>query len=98
MKITVQLLATYRRYLPPRVGENQPWPDGHRQGSGTPQDRQDSYPLDVAPGATVGEVLATLPLAPNELVTFLVNGRHAQRQDLLQPGDLLTIFPPAGGG
>jgi len=98
MEITVQLLATYRRYLPFGVGENQPWPDGHSQESGTPQDRQDSYPHDVAPGTTVGEVLASLPLAPNELVTFLVNGRHGERHDLLHPGDLLTIFPPAGGG
>ena len=82
MQITVQLLATYRRYLPP----------------GVLQDTQDSYPHEVAAGTTVGEVLAGLPLAPNELVTVLVNGRHAERGDLLHPGDLLTIFPPAGGG
>jgi len=82
MQITVQLLATYRRYLPPAVDPN----------------REDSYPHDVAPGTTVAEVLAGLPLAPNELYTVLLNGRHAERQQILQPGDLLTIFPPAGGG
>ena len=82
MQITVQLLATYRRYLPPGVG----------------QDAQDSYAHEVAPGATVGEVLAGLPLAPAELTTALVNGRHAEREQVLQAGDLLTVFPPAGGG
>ena len=84
MQITVQLLATYRRYLPPA---------GERDGS-TP----DSYLHDVAPGATVGDLLAALPLAPTELYTVLLNGRHAERHQILQPGDLLTVFPPAGGG
>jgi len=84
MQITIQLLATYRRYLPPADDRPGCTPDG--------------YPRDIAPGTTVGEVLADLPLGPSELYTFLVNGRHAERQQLVQPGDLLTIFPPAGGG
>jgi molybdopterin converting factor small subunit len=82
MQITVQLLATYRRYLPPGVDQNQ----------------ADCYAHEVAPGATVGEVLTGLPLAPNELATALVNGRHAEPGQVLQAGDLLTVFPPAGGG
>jgi len=82
MQITVQLLATYRRYLPPAVDYNE----------------QDSYLHDVAPGTTVGDLLASLPLTPNELYTFLVNGRHAERHQILQANDLLTVFPPAGGG
>jgi molybdopterin converting factor small subunit len=84
MQITIQLLATYHRYLSPA--------SDHAERS------QDSYPHDVAPGTTAGEVLAGLPLAPNELYTFLVNGRHAERQQILQAGDRLTVFPPAGGG
>ena len=80
MQITIRLLATYRRYLPP----------GH--------DEQDGYAQDVAPGTTAGEVLASLPLLPHEIITFLVNGRHAERSQVLQAGDTLTIFPPAGGG
>ena len=84
MQITIQLLATYRRYLPP-AGD---------QAECT----QDGYLRDVAPGTTVGEVLAGLPLAPNELYTFLVNGRHAERHQILHANDLLTVFPPAGGG
>jgi len=84
MQITIQLLATYRRYLPPEADQT-----GHTL---------DGYSHDIAPGTTAGEVLAGLPLAPSELYTFLVNGRHAERHQILQPGDLLTVFPPAGGG
>ncbi len=84
MQITVQLLATYRRYLPPAADQ-----------TGCPPD---SYLQEVAPGATAGDLLAALPFAPGELYTFFVNGRHAAPHDLLHPGDLLTIFPPAGGG
>ena len=82
MQITVQLLATYRCYLPPGVG----------------QDAQDSYAREVAPGATVADVLAGLPLAPSELATVLVNGRHGERGQVLKAGDVVTVFPPAGGG
>ncbi|MBN1136657.1 MAG: MoaD/ThiS family protein [Anaerolineae bacterium] len=84
MQITVQLLATYRRYLPPAADQTGRAPD--------------SYPHDVAPGATVGDLLAALPFTPADLYTVLLNGRHAEPHDLLHPGDLLTIFPPAGGG
>ena len=84
MQITVQLLATYRRYLPPSAGQTGPTPD--------------SYIHDVAPGVTAGDLLVTIPFAPGELYTILINGRHAEPHDLLHPGDLLTIFPPAGGG
>ena len=80
MQITIRLLATYRRYLPPD------------------HDGQDGYSQDVAPGTAAGEVLAGLPLLPNEITTFLVNGRHAERHQILHANDLLTVFPPAGGG
>jgi sulfur carrier protein ThiS len=46
----------------------------------------------------VGDLLATLPIPPDEVYTFLVNGRHAVRDQRLQEGDLLSVFPAAGGG
>jgi len=59
---------------------------------------QDSFPQIVAPGATVGHVLSCLPIPPGEACTFFVNGRHAERDRSLQAGDVLTVFPAAGGG
>jgi sulfur carrier protein ThiS len=83
MQITIRLLAHYRRYLP--AGQ-----DAAHPGAG--------YPHEVPPGTRVGEVLADLPLAPDDVYTFLVNGRHAAHDQPLQAGDVLTVFPAVGGG
>jgi molybdopterin synthase sulfur carrier subunit len=56
------------------------------------------YPCQVKEHAPVSDVLAALPIPPGESYTFLVNGRHAERDQLLQEGDLLSVFPAAGGG
>ena len=36
---------------------------------------------------------------PEEKVTIIfVNSRHAEMGDLVRPGDVLSMFPPIGGG
>jgi molybdopterin synthase sulfur carrier subunit len=65
-------------------------PEGH--------DAQGGYPCEVAPGTRAGDVLATLPIPPDHACTFFVNGRHAGPDQVLQAGDVLSVFPPAGGG
>ena len=59
---------------------------------------QAGYPCLVADGALVGDLLAELPIPPDDFCTFLVNGRHAERDQVLQEGDILSVFPTAGGG
>ena len=56
------------------------------------------YPCQVKEDALVSDALAALPIPPGEAFTFLVNGRHAERDQALQEGDLLSVFPAAGGG
>jgi sulfur carrier protein ThiS len=53
---------------------------------------------DVAPATAVGEVLSKLPIPPGEPYTFFVNGRHAERNQILQSDDVLSVFPAVGGG
>lgn len=65
-------------------------PEGH--------DAQAGYTHEVPPGAQVSDVLADLPIPPNDVFTLLVNGRHAKRDQILQPGDVIAIFPAVGGG
>jgi len=59
---------------------------------------QDGYPLHVPAGATVSDVLPDLPIPPDEACTFFINGRHAQREQVLKEGDILAVFPAVGGG
>lgn len=65
-------------------------PEGH--------DAKGGYLHEIAPGAQVGDVLADLPIPPNDVYTFFVNGQHADRDRVLQAGDVLAIFPAVGGG
>ena len=80
MRITVRLLASYRRYLP--------------QG---PEERT-GYCQEMPTGSTVGDVLAGLPIPAGDVYTFFVNGRHADRGQALQEGDVVSVFPAVGGG
>ena len=64
-------------------------PDG--QGGRT------ARPIDVADGATVGELIARLGL-PDGPRVVLVNSRHAGDEQELHEGDRLAIFPPIAGG
>ena len=61
-------------------------------------DAQAGYPHQVSPEARVGDILDELPIPVTDLVSFFVNGRHAERDQALQAGDVLSVFPAAGGG
>ena len=54
-------------------------------------------PIDVADGATVGDLIARLRL-PDGPRVVLLNGRHAGDGQELSDGDRLAIFPPIAGG
>jgi len=58
----------------------------------------EGFPVEVEPGARVADLLPTLPLPQTDVYTVLVNGRHAERDQILQVGDVLSVFPAAGGG
>jgi sulfur carrier protein ThiS len=80
MRITVRLLASYRRFLP----------DDHDDRAG--------FGREVAPGSRVSDVLAGLTIPAGDAFTCLVNGRHADRTQVLQPAQQLSVFPAVGGG
>ena len=65
-------------------------PQGH--------DAKAGYPREISPGTRVSDVLAELPIPANDAYTFFVNGRHASGDQVLQAGDVLAVFPTAGGG
>jgi hypothetical protein len=97
MRITVRLLASYRRYLPREQGEPAGYCDELPAGS-VAGDERAGYCQVVPSGTTVGDVLAGLPIPAGDVPTFFVNGRHAERGPALQDGEVVSIFPAVGGG
>jgi sulfur carrier protein ThiS len=61
-------------------------------------DDQAGYVCQFPAGSQVGDVLAQLTLPADDAYTVLVNGSHAHRDQVLQEGDVLAIFPAVGGG
>ncbi|NLF15434.1 MAG: MoaD/ThiS family protein, partial [Anaerolineaceae bacterium] len=45
-----------------------------------------------------GQLLHELPIPAGDHYTFFVNGRHADRDQVLREGDVLSVFPAVGGG
>ena len=54
--------------------------------------------LELEEGATIGQVLEKLKIPDDIPMITLVNGLHRTFEDRLQPGDVLSVFPPVGGG
>jgi molybdopterin converting factor small subunit len=52
------------------------------------------YPV----GTNVGDVVNDLDLPAEHVDILLVNGRHVDREYLLQDGDILSILPMVEGG
>ncbi|MFZ5915304.1 MAG: MoaD/ThiS family protein [Chloroflexota bacterium] len=61
-------------------------------------DADTGYTRQIAPGTRLAEVLPDLPIPQTHACTFFVNGRHAERDQLLNEGDVLSVFPAVGGG
>lgn len=54
--------------------------------------------LDYPVGAHVGDVVKDLALPAEHVDILLVNGRHVDRESLLQDGDILSLLPMVEGG
>lgn len=44
------------------------------------------------------DVLKYLKIQPEEAAIYLINGRHSKLDSSVKDGDIIAIFPPAGGG
>jgi len=55
-------------------------------------------PLSVPENITIKGVLEQLGIPRKMAKLIMVNGTHRKSDDVLQEGDLLSIFPPVAGG
>jgi len=54
--------------------------------------------VDLKEGSTIGQALQQLKIPVSIPMITLVNGLHRSFEDILHPGDILSIFPPVAGG
>lgn len=54
--------------------------------------------VDLMEGSSVQELLHVLGIPPERVKVVFVNARHQSPDHVLQEGDRVGIFPPAGGG
>ncbi len=70
----------------------------YRQYLPRDHDSRAGYGVHVAPGTAAGQLLDRLPIPAGDRYTFFINGRHAERTQMLHEGDVLSVFPAVGGG
>lgn len=58
------------------------------------KERQRAFTDDI----TVGHIVSELGITENEIGMVLVNGRHASMGQVLNDGQILSLFPLLGGG
>ena len=54
------------------------------------------FPAESA--ATAGDLLNLCGIKPEEVAILLINGFHSKPGDAVKDGDLISLFPPVGGG
>ncbi|HXF96572.1 MAG TPA: MoaD/ThiS family protein [Gemmatimonadales bacterium] len=57
-----------------------------------------SAEVEVPEGATVDQLATVLGIPPDQPRIALVNGREAEPDRALEPGDEVALFPPLAGG
>ena len=58
----------------------------------------DGISLELSDGATVRDVVESLKIPGDLACLTVVNGRDADLDQVLAPGDELAMFPPLAGG
>lgn len=57
-----------------------------------------SVQVDIEPGDTVGQVLESLGVPPEQTRILFVNNRAAKLSQALEGGEKVGVFPAIGGG
>jgi len=56
------------------------------------------FSVEIERGSTAAAVLYKLKIPKKTAKIILVNGRYSSEDTVLEEGDILSVFPPLGGG
>ena len=48
--------------------------------------------------ATAGDILRRFDIPAEEVAILLINGFHSKPENTVKDGDIISLFPPVGGG
>ncbi len=54
--------------------------------------------LDPALHGTAKDILKSLDILEKDVAICLINGFHSKVDDSVKEGDVISLFPPVGGG
>ena len=54
--------------------------------------------LDPANISVAGDIVNLLEIPAEEVAILLINGFHSKPADSVKDGDIISLFPPVGGG
>ena len=54
--------------------------------------------VSAAEAATAGDLLRRFEIPEEEVAILLINGFHSKPADSVKDGDVISLFPPVGGG
>lgn len=62
------------------------------------QGRQKIYQLEADGFSCAGQLISHFEIPPEEVSILLINGFHSKPGDPVKDGDIVSLFPPVGGG
>lgn len=54
--------------------------------------------IPSAEASSAGELLRRFDIPAEEVAILLINGFHSKPEDPVKDGDIISLFPPVGGG
>ena len=54
--------------------------------------------VPAAEAATAGDLLRRFEIPEEEVAILLINGFHSKPENSVKDGDIISLFPPVGGG
>ncbi len=62
------------------------------------QGREKTQIMEVSEGTTISDIVKALKIDEDEVAIMLLNGRDGPPDRELKDGDVVSLFPPVGGG